>query len=137
MKKVISYMLVILMVVLTGCVTTIETSKIQNYGWSENTQEYEETTLVYEREADFKFKRNEIEFHVDEDESGIDIHTITINSSTEVVSDGVTIYIYQGILNGRIPCQVMLYESENAVVIFGDNDGKKYRNFVVFGGIQN
>jgi len=121
--------------VLMGCSTTFQTSKIQNYEWNAEQEDYTPTTFIYNRDCDFKFNKKKILFSIEDDENGIETHIIEIASMIETKNIETVEYInvYRGILDNEQYCKVAYYKSQNIVIVFGGKVEDRYTTFLIFG----
>lgn len=114
MIKLKIFSILVFCMVLMGCSTTLETTKMQNYGWNPSVENYTPVTFAYEREAEFKINKRKSEFSYENEEGERDSFEIEVISMVEIqdLQPVQNIEVYKGILNNEVACKVIIsYEN--------------------------
>lgn len=133
MIKLKFFSILVFCMVLMGCSTTFQTSKVQNYEWSEGDEDYIAVTQVYTISTDFKINKKYIEFSISGD--SVKTHNVEILSMVETkdIKTVETINVYLGRLDNEFNCKVLFYKNRNIIIIFGDEGDTRYQSFFIFG----
>lgn len=133
MIKLKFFSILVFCMVLMGCSTTFQTSKVQNYEWSEGDEDYIAVTQAYTISTDFKINKKYIEFSISGD--SVKTHNVEILSMVETkdIKTVETINVYLGRLDNELNCKILFYKNRNMVIIFGDEGSTRYQSFLIFG----
>lgn len=127
MKKVLLFSLVILF--LTSCASKLTTTRFQSLKWTPLEQSYQPISDPIPKTAKFKLKKKEITITLD-NEYTIDV--IEYQSTIDEENENTPVKIYDGYIDGKIPCRVTFYKKHGIIIIYENLDEIRFQSFVIF-----
>lgn len=114
MRKIINLSLLsLLLIFVSSCVTSLETSIMGVYNWEDRSETYEENKVL-EVTGDFKIRKNRITMEFNRQEYVLVAEEITDTTN----NNGDEVTIYDGYLNGSQITRVVYYPNKDMIIVF-------------------